>query len=62
MLAQSLVKRDLFPGSDLLKSKERVPVLMEEVLHYDADIVCLQVSARAFSSFRIESSNCVNVR
>lgn len=30
MLAQALVKRDLFPNSDFLKSKDRVPALMKE--------------------------------
>ncbi|KAK4057680.1 RNA exonuclease ngl2 [Microbotryomycetes sp. JL221] len=42
MLAQALVRRELFPGSDFLKVKDRVPQLMKEVLHYDPDIACLQ--------------------
>ncbi len=42
MLAQALVRRDLFPGSDMLKIKDRVPALMQEMLHYSPDIACLQ--------------------
>ncbi|KZO98379.1 Endonuclease/exonuclease/phosphatase [Calocera viscosa TUFC12733] len=42
MLAQSLVRRELFPGSDCLKIKDREQMLSAEILHYDADIVCLQ--------------------
>ncbi|KAM0793483.1 hypothetical protein ACM66B_000924 [Microbotryomycetes sp. NB124-2] len=42
MLAQALVRRDLFPGSDFLKVKDRVPQLMKEVLYYSPDIACLQ--------------------
>ncbi|KAK4055197.1 RNA exonuclease ngl2 [Microbotryomycetes sp. JL201] len=42
MLAQALVRRELFPGSDFLKVKDRVPQLMKEVLYYSPDIACLQ--------------------
>jgi len=42
MLAQALVRRDLFPGSDMLKIKDRVPALMQEMLYYQPDIACLQ--------------------
>ncbi|GAA6038585.1 hypothetical protein JCM8097_009432 [Rhodosporidiobolus ruineniae] len=42
MLAQALVRRELFPGSDYLKGKDRLPALMEEVLYYAPDIACLQ--------------------
>ncbi|GAA5925215.1 hypothetical protein JCM3775_006397 [Rhodotorula graminis] len=42
MLAQALVRRELFPGSDCLKGKDRLPALMEQVLYYDPDIACLQ--------------------
>ncbi|ORY69278.1 Endonuclease/exonuclease/phosphatase [Leucosporidium creatinivorum] len=42
MLAQALVRRELFPNSDFLKVKERIPTLMREVLHYAPDVVCLQ--------------------
>lgn len=41
MLAQALIRRELFPGSDFLK-KDRIPALMQEVLQVGADIVCLQ--------------------
>ncbi|GAA6002709.1 hypothetical protein JCM10207_007637 [Rhodosporidiobolus poonsookiae] len=42
MLAQALVRRELFPGSDFLKGKDRLPPLMQEVLYYSPDIACLQ--------------------
>ncbi|KAI5479379.1 Endonuclease [Pseudohyphozyma bogoriensis] len=42
MLAQALVRRDLFPNSDFLKVKDRIPTLMQEVLHYAPDVACLQ--------------------
>ncbi|WFC98151.1 hypothetical protein MYAM1_000875 [Malassezia yamatoensis] len=42
MLAQSLVRRELFPGSDCLKSKDRFPGLQAELLAYDWDIGCFQ--------------------
>ncbi|GAA5895854.1 hypothetical protein JCM5296_006684 [Sporobolomyces johnsonii] len=42
MLAQALVRRELFPGSDCLKGKDRLPPLMQEVLYYAPDIACLQ--------------------
>ncbi|GAA5950624.1 hypothetical protein JCM21900_002530 [Sporobolomyces salmonicolor] len=42
MLAQALVRRELFPGSDCLKGKDRIPPLMQEVLYYAPDIACLQ--------------------
>ncbi|BGP21322.1 endonuclease [Rhodotorula toruloides] len=42
MLAQALVRRELFPGSDFLKGKDRLPALMEEVLYYAPDIAVLQ--------------------
>jgi mRNA deadenylase 3'-5' endonuclease subunit Ccr4 len=35
--------RDLFPGSDCLKFKDRSDMLSEELLAYPADIICLQV-------------------
>jgi hypothetical protein len=43
MLAQCLVRRELFPGSDCLKGKDRLPTLLQEVVYYDPDIACLQV-------------------
>ncbi|SCV68498.1 BQ2448_619 [Microbotryum intermedium] len=42
MLAQALVRRELFPGSDFLKFKTRIPTLTAEVLHYSPSLVCLQ--------------------
>lgn len=30
MLAQALVRRELFPNSDCLKVKDRIPALMQE--------------------------------
>ncbi|KAG0143883.1 hypothetical protein CROQUDRAFT_660684 [Cronartium quercuum f. sp. fusiforme G11] len=42
ILAQCLVKRNLFPGSDCLKWKERGKVITEEIMNYDADVICLQ--------------------
>ncbi|SGY34300.1 BQ5605_C002g01608 [Microbotryum silenes-dioicae] len=42
MLAQALVRRELFPGSDFLKVKTRIMTLMAEVLHYSPSLVCLQ--------------------
>lgn len=38
--------RDLFPGSDCLKFKDRSDMLSEELLAYPADIICLQVRVR----------------
>lgn len=40
--AQALVKRDLFPGCDLLKWHQRGPVLMREVVYYSPDVACMQ--------------------
>ncbi|KAK4702668.1 RNA exonuclease NGL2, partial [Phenoliferia sp. Uapishka_3] len=42
MLAQALVRRELFPGSDFLKGGQRLPTLMAEIMHYAPDIACLQ--------------------
>ncbi|KAL7004835.1 RNA exonuclease ngl2 [Cystobasidiomycetes sp. EMM_F5] len=42
LLAQCLVRRELFPGSDLMKFKDRAPVIEKEFLHYAPDIACLQ--------------------
>ncbi|TFK77012.1 Endonuclease/exonuclease/phosphatase [Pluteus cervinus] len=42
MLAQCLVRRDLFPGSDCLKASQRDPLLHAELLMHGADIMCLQ--------------------
>ncbi|KAG8825964.1 hypothetical protein FRC17_008444, partial [Serendipita sp. 399] len=42
MLAQSLVRRELFPESDALKVAVRGPMLPREILMYGADIICLQ--------------------
>ncbi|EGG05852.1 uncharacterized protein MELLADRAFT_107286 [Melampsora larici-populina 98AG31] len=42
VLAQCLVKRNLFPGSDCLKWKERGKTITEEIINYDPDVICLQ--------------------
>ncbi|GAA5981220.1 hypothetical protein JCM10908_004027 [Rhodotorula pacifica] len=42
MLAQALVRRELFPGSDCLKGKDRLPTLMQQVLYLNPDLACLQ--------------------
>ncbi|KAI0936526.1 hypothetical protein AcV5_004639 [Taiwanofungus camphoratus] len=43
LLAQSLVRRELFPTSDgCLKAKEREHMLYREILSHDADICCMQ--------------------
>ncbi|KAF7320400.1 Endo/exonuclease/phosphatase domain-containing protein [Mycena kentingensis (nom. inval.)] len=42
LLAQSLVRRELFPTSDCLKAAQRLPMLAAEVVAYDADIMCCQ--------------------
>ncbi|KAM0748963.1 Endonuclease/exonuclease/phosphatase [Meredithblackwellia eburnea MCA 4105] len=42
LLAQALVRRELFPNCDFLKGATRVPTLMQEVMHYSPDIACLQ--------------------
>lgn len=42
VLAQSLVRRDLFPQSDCLKIKERIPTIAKEIMHYRPDIATLQ--------------------
>ncbi|KLO20260.1 Endonuclease/exonuclease/phosphatase [Schizopora paradoxa] len=42
MLAQCLVRRELFPTSDCLKAQQRQGMLHEEIRRSDADIICLQ--------------------
>ncbi|KAF8507186.1 Endonuclease/exonuclease/phosphatase [Russula emetica] len=42
LLAQCLVRRELFPDSDCLKSTRREHMLFKEILSADADILCLQ--------------------
>lgn len=42
MLAQCLVRRDLFPGSDCLKVKDRLPGMAAELTAYDFDLGCFQ--------------------
>lgn len=42
MLAQCLVRRELFPGSDCLKFKTRLPGLAADFTTYDWDIGCFQ--------------------
>ncbi|KAG5654103.1 hypothetical protein H0H81_007517 [Sphagnurus paluster] len=42
LLAQCLVRRNLFPTSDCLKSSQREPMIFRELLATQADILCLQ--------------------
>ncbi|KAK8866182.1 hypothetical protein IAR55_001333 [Kwoniella newhampshirensis] len=43
ILAQTLVRRELFPGSDCLRWSERRPLMQAELEHHSAnDIICLQ--------------------
>ncbi|CED84893.1 Transcriptional effector CCR4-related protein [Phaffia rhodozyma] len=42
ILAQTLIRRDLFPGSDCLKWTDREQMLISELDAYAADIICLQ--------------------
>ncbi|KAI0051675.1 Endonuclease/exonuclease/phosphatase [Auriscalpium vulgare] len=42
LLAQCLVRRELFPTSDCLKAGEREHMLYREILFPEADIICLQ--------------------
>lgn len=55
MLAQSLVRRELFPGSDCLKTKDRFPGLAAELLAYDWDIGCFQVGVHAYPGSGLHS-------
>ncbi|KAG8716243.1 hypothetical protein FRC11_006637 [Ceratobasidium sp. 423] len=42
ILAQILVRRDLFVGSDCLRTSQRHPMILAEILSHNADIFCLQ--------------------
>lgn len=42
LLAQCLVRRELFPSSDCLKSAQREHMLFNEILSTDGDVLCLQ--------------------
>ncbi|KAH7343409.1 Endonuclease/exonuclease/phosphatase [Rhizoctonia solani] len=42
ILAQILVRRDLFLGSDCLRTSQRHPMILAEILSHEADIFCLQ--------------------
>ncbi|CAE6388000.1 unnamed protein product [Rhizoctonia solani] len=42
ILAQILVRRELFVGSDCLKTSQRHPMILAEILSHEADIFCLQ--------------------
>ncbi|CAG8482802.1 3593_t:CDS:2 [Dentiscutata heterogama] len=43
LLAQSLVRREIFPESgDAIKWKHRRPRLLKEILHYEPDVSCFQ--------------------
>ncbi|ODV86568.1 hypothetical protein CANARDRAFT_230382 [[Candida] arabinofermentans NRRL YB-2248] len=43
LLAQALIRRSMFPNNgDILKWNKRSPILLDELKHYDCDIMCLQ--------------------
>ncbi|KAF9473121.1 Endonuclease/exonuclease/phosphatase [Pholiota conissans] len=42
LLAQCLIRRELFPTSDCLKVAQREPLIHEEIQRQDAQIICLQ--------------------
>ncbi|KAJ1309033.1 hypothetical protein OPQ81_004714 [Rhizoctonia solani] len=42
ILAQILVRRELFVGSDCLRTSQRHPMILAEILSHNADIFCLQ--------------------
>ncbi|KAG9105539.1 hypothetical protein FRC07_009205, partial [Ceratobasidium sp. 392] len=42
ILAQILVRRDLFLGSDCLRTSQRHPMILAEIVSHEADIFCLQ--------------------
>lgn len=42
LLAQCLVRRELFPTSDCLKAAQRGHLILEEIQRQDADILCMQ--------------------
>ncbi|KIK71097.1 hypothetical protein GYMLUDRAFT_66309 [Collybiopsis luxurians FD-317 M1] len=42
LLAQCLVRRELFPNSDCLKATQREHMIYHEVLLQNADVICLQ--------------------
>lgn len=48
MLAQGLVRRKLFPGSDALRWKDREAGLQAELVGHDWDVGCFQVSWQKF--------------
>ncbi|CAG8718231.1 16628_t:CDS:2, partial [Racocetra fulgida] len=48
LLAQSLIRREIFPESgDALKWKNRRPRLLKEILYYDPDVSCFQEMDRS---------------
>jgi len=42
ILAQTLVRRELFPSSNCLKASQRIPMISAEIIMADPDIICLQ--------------------
>uniref|UniRef100_A0A8H8CQR4 Endonuclease/exonuclease/phosphatase domain-containing protein n=1 Tax=Psilocybe cubensis TaxID=181762 RepID=A0A8H8CQR4_PSICU len=42
LLAQCLIRRELFPNSDCLKVGQREPLIHEEILRQNADVLCFQ--------------------
>ncbi|KNZ56199.1 hypothetical protein VP01_2470g6 [Puccinia sorghi] len=55
ILAQCLVRRSLFPGSDCLKWKDRGPTITQEILDYAPDVICLQEVDRVAEHSRVLS-------
>ncbi|RDX52041.1 Endonuclease/exonuclease/phosphatase [Lentinus brumalis] len=53
LLAQSLVRRELFPTSDCLKATQREHMLYNEVLSHNAAICCLQEVDRTEKLFPV---------
>ncbi|GJE87626.1 endonuclease/exonuclease/phosphatase [Phanerochaete sordida] len=53
MLAQTLVRRELFPESDCLKASQREHMLYTEILSHRADICCLQEVDRTEKVFPV---------
>lgn len=53
MLAQCLVRRELFPTSDCLKASQREHMLYTEILSHRADICCLQEVDRTEKLFPV---------
>ncbi|KAI0778580.1 Endonuclease/exonuclease/phosphatase [Trametes elegans] len=53
LLAQTLVRRELFPTSDCLKAGQREHMIYREILSHDADVCCLQEVDRTEKLFPV---------